>query len=337
MNNFYWLVKREFWEHRGSFLWTPIIVAAIVLGFLILGLGTAWFHGSGLFSADSAMLQTLVNGSAEHRQTAGTILDGMALVPMGIIFITLIITLASYCLRALHSDRQDRSILFWKSLPVSDLATVASKGFSALVVAPVIAVVVGTLAAILAYVLMAVILALHGIGFGQALWGLPHPLKLIVTLLGLLPIYAVWMLPGAAWLVLCSAWAKGRRVGAWAFGLPFGLAAILSWLLAMLGFKGAGWFWDHVALRTVTSIIPGGWLFNGDRSEALMADLKRGFDAGTGAMSGSGSDIVPFGNALQALGSQYHLLLTGDFLWGALIGLAFLALAVWLRRWRTEL
>ena len=32
-----------------------------------------------------------------------------------------------YCLDALHGERRDRSILFWKSLPVSDLTTVLAK------------------------------------------------------------------------------------------------------------------------------------------------------------------------------------------------------------------
>src|SRR4029077_20027961 len=43
-----------------------------------------------------------------------------------------------YCLDALHGERRDRSILFWKSLPVSDLTTVLSKAIVPLVILPVI-------------------------------------------------------------------------------------------------------------------------------------------------------------------------------------------------------
>ena len=41
-----------------------------------------------------------------------------------------------FCLGALFDDRKDRSVLFWKSLPISDQATVLSKVAMALVVAP---------------------------------------------------------------------------------------------------------------------------------------------------------------------------------------------------------
>ena len=48
-----------------------------------------------------------------------------------------------YCLGSLYDERKDRSVLFWKSLPVSDRDTVLSKALSALVVAPTLAIAVG--------------------------------------------------------------------------------------------------------------------------------------------------------------------------------------------------
>ena len=54
------------------------------------------------------------------------------------IIITAFIIGVFYCLDALHSERRDRSILFWKSLPVSDLTTVLSKASVPLAILPLI-------------------------------------------------------------------------------------------------------------------------------------------------------------------------------------------------------
>src|SRR5437867_8784109 len=43
-----------------------------------------------------------------------------------------------YCLDSLHGERRDRSILFWKSLPVSDLTTLLSKVTIPLAVLPLV-------------------------------------------------------------------------------------------------------------------------------------------------------------------------------------------------------
>src|SRR6201997_3043916 len=55
------------------------------------------------------------------------------------IILTGVIVAVFYCLEALHSERRDRSILFWKSLPVSDLTVVLSKASIPLVVLPLLA------------------------------------------------------------------------------------------------------------------------------------------------------------------------------------------------------
>jgi len=31
MKTFYWLVKREFWEHKGGFFWAPVISGIVFL------------------------------------------------------------------------------------------------------------------------------------------------------------------------------------------------------------------------------------------------------------------------------------------------------------------
>ncbi|MFZ3374000.1 MAG: hypothetical protein WA183_00415, partial [Chthoniobacterales bacterium] len=121
---FYWSVRRELWENRSIYV-VPLIVAAVqVFGFAISTIGLAERRRSVLL-LDPA-----------HQRAA--IEQPYDLVAMMMIFILFIVGVF-YCLDALHGERRDRSILFWKSLPVSDLTTVLSKVTIPLVVLPLIA------------------------------------------------------------------------------------------------------------------------------------------------------------------------------------------------------
>ncbi|HET7663790.1 MAG TPA: ABC-2 transporter permease, partial [Rhodanobacteraceae bacterium] len=220
MKTFYWLVKREFWEHRGSFLWAPVVTAGVVLIINILTVIAGEVIGSRHFDTNM-MWQKLATANPDDIRKVGALLDVSALLPCFIVSLVLFFVLYSYCMKSLSSDRSDRSILFWKSLPVSDLSTVLSKVFSAVIVAPVIAVIVSILGAIGMLLIFGVNGALHGVGFGEVVWGLAHPGRIITSMAGLLPIYMIWMLPCVGWLMLCSAWSKGK-VARWAIALPIG-------------------------------------------------------------------------------------------------------------------
>src|SRR5437764_1151702 len=120
---FYWSVRRELWENRSIYI-APLIVAAVqVFGFAISTIGLAERRRA-VLSLDPA-----------HQRAA--IEQPYDLAAMMMIF-TVFIVGVFYCLDALHGERRDRSILFWKSLPVSDLTTVLSKATIPLVVLPVI-------------------------------------------------------------------------------------------------------------------------------------------------------------------------------------------------------
>src|SRR6266536_3274951 len=121
---FCWSVWRELWENRSIYI-APLIVAVFeVIGFAISTIGLA----------DRRRAVLLLD--AAHQRAA--IEQPYDLAAMMMIFIVFIVGVF-YCLDALHSERRDRSILFWKSLPVSDLTTVLSKATIPLVVLPLIA------------------------------------------------------------------------------------------------------------------------------------------------------------------------------------------------------
>ncbi len=328
MNKFYWLVKREFWEHRGSFLWAPAITAGVVVVLNILSLIAAEVSGGPHWGSNAIWLK-IGTGSPEDLRQVASILDFSAMVPAGIVGIVLFFVLFRYCMNNLSTDRSDRSILFWKSLPVSDLATVVSKAFSAVILAPVIAVITGLIGAFLMLLTLAIAATFHGVGFGQIMWGLPHLGSIAYVIGGLLPVYIVWMLPTVGWLMMCSAWARGR-VTRWAILLPIAVGVILSWLSIMGPLsRAAHWYWPHVAGRILLGVLPGSWTWAAGITGPVMVF---GADQGNEMRFHGISDVIN-----HMVSSQYHLLATPGFLWGALAGFIMIGIAVWLRRWRTEL
>src|SRR6266852_1942355 len=121
---FYWSVRRELWENRSIYV-APLIVAVVqVFGFAISTIGLAERRRAVLL--------------LEPAQQRAHIEQPYNLAAMMMIF-TVFIVGVFYCLDALHGERRDRSILFWKSLPVSDRTTVLSKVTIPLVVLPLLA------------------------------------------------------------------------------------------------------------------------------------------------------------------------------------------------------
>jgi ABC-2 type transport system permease protein len=118
----YWSVRRELWENRSIWM-APLAVSALLLfGFLLSALVLpARVRAAGL-------------DPAKQRAVVSRPFDAAAGVPMAVAFIVGVF----YCLDALHGERRDRSILFWKSLPVSDRTTVLSKAAIPLAVMPLI-------------------------------------------------------------------------------------------------------------------------------------------------------------------------------------------------------
>jgi ABC-2 type transport system permease protein len=194
----YWSVRRELWENRSIYL-APLAVAALALiGFAISTIGLPERRRA-LLLLDPAYQRTAVEK------------------PYDIVAIILILTGllvgVFYCLDALHGERRDRSILFWKSLPVSDLTTVLSKLTVPLVILPLV-----TFVVIVATQLVMVLLTdaiLLASGQSATTWMLYPPFHHSFILFYGLAVLALWHAPVYGWLLLVSAWAK-RATFLWA-------------------------------------------------------------------------------------------------------------------------
>lgn len=136
-NTFQWLLKREFWENRGGFVWAPVITGIIAAFFAAMG---------GLIATVVRSKHEMhVDDLAEASRMAGQVGDGALLVGIGLAMAVLTFVVFFYALGSLYDDRRDRSILFWKSLPVSDTQMVLSKLAWALLLAPLLALAAGVL------------------------------------------------------------------------------------------------------------------------------------------------------------------------------------------------
>jgi ABC-2 type transport system permease protein len=200
---FYWSVCREVWENRSIYV-APVLVAVVVLlGFLVSTIGLP-----------ERRRAVLLLDPAKARAAIETSYDMAAIM----LILTGFVVGVFYCLDALYGERRDRSILFWKSLPVSDRTTLVSKATIPLVVLPLVtfAVVVTTQLVMLLWT--SVLLISHGMSPASTWVYVPLFRNFFVLLYGLGAI-ALWHAPIYGWALLVSGWAR-RATFLWAV-LPF--------------------------------------------------------------------------------------------------------------------
>jgi ABC-2 type transport system permease protein len=194
----YWSVRRELWENRSIYV-APLIVAVVVLfGFLVSTVGMP-HRRQAVLSLDPA----------HQRAMIGMPYDVAAMM----LIFTAFIVGVFYCLDALHSERRDRSILFWKSLPVSDFTTVLSKASIPFVVLPVIIFAVIVLVQFLMLLWSSAILLPSGLA--ATTWTRFNLFQQSVILLYSLIVIALWHAPIYGWALLISGWAR-RATFLWA-------------------------------------------------------------------------------------------------------------------------
>ncbi|WP_313919646.1 hypothetical protein [Tahibacter sp.] len=322
MNTFAWLLKREYWEHRGGFQWAPLIAAGIILLVVtiavITGLSNAPLDGHALINgvriSDIAAALT-----PEQRLKIGAGLDVGLFFSAAPIAITLAIVTFFYLLGSLYDDRRDRSILFWKSLPISDMETVLSKLVAATVIAPLFALAAALILMLGLLILFSIVVAIYGMNPFTVVWANASPLSVVGKVAMLIPLNAVWALPTIGWLMLCSAFAK-RVPFLWATLLPIAIGTCVSIFDAVTNLRLPNdWFWQHIVSRVLFSILPGSWM---------------DFEHLDNKMDGAdGPEVL-----LNAIDLNTILApLAGANLWiGAAAGAGMIALAIWLRRWRDD-
>ncbi len=306
------LMRRELWEGPGSFKWTPIVLFGLTLFFMVFGLVLgSRFDNELAFTFDA--IRQFAQLPDEQRSTLVT---GALFASSALFFQILILVVIFYLSSCLYDERKDRSILFWKSLPVSDTMTVVSKLMTACILVPAL-----YLAAI-----MLTQLSLLLIGSGYALMADVNPLNALwlpaalpklwaVMIIGML-VQALWLLPIYAWLMFCSAWAPRVPILV-AIAIPVGAALLQHTWSLLTSFSFPDFNIGMILLKRLGSGI-------------LPTNVNFRLQSDGGQMDFSN---IQFGEgAFMSFSNSFAYLLRADMWVGILIAVILLAAAVWLRR-----
>jgi ABC-2 type transport system permease protein len=246
-------VWRELWENHSIYI-APAIVAAIIL------------FGSfvGAFHLPGRRQNALLLDPARRRAAIEMPYD---IAAMMLIFTAFIIGVF-YCLDALHGERRERSILFWKSLPVSDRTTVLSKATIPLVVLPLVTFAITVVAQFIMLLISTAALLPSGLS-GTTLANFNLIQQSVILLYGLIVI-ALWHAPIYGWALLVSGWVR-RATFLWAVLPLLGIAFFekitfnTSHFATMLGNRLMGFapeafdFQPHLGVA-IDSLTPGRYL-----------------------------------------------------------------------------
>jgi ABC-2 type transport system permease protein len=277
----YWSVRRELWENRSVYL-APLIVAAIVL--------LASFAGT------VGLPKRIRNASSlDPVKLHVAVVKPFHLLPAAIMFTSFLVGMF-FSLEALYGERRERSILFWKSLPVSDRTTVLSKAGIPFLVLPLIAFALSVVGQFILLLWSTMVLLANGVSPALLFAELQLFQGWVVMLYGL-TVHVLWFAPIYGWFMLISSWA--RRA-------PF-LWAVLPVL----------------TVSAVERIVFNTWSFMQLLQYRVTGAMKLAFSAG-------GQHVIDRFSQLDPL-----TFLSSAGLWSGLVfAAAFLVLAVRLRRYR---
>ncbi len=313
------LVRRETWENRISFVWTPLVLAAIILAMLLMGLIFVGRIDADHLSTLDAIRQFAGEPAAEKTKALAVGLLGIQVLFNVVLFFVTVF----YLLGALYDDRKDRSILFWKSLPISDTLTVGSKLAAAMVWLPLLFLAAAAATQIIVLVVAGGYALAAGVNPWSTVFGPAQLLSHWGLYLAALLLQELWLSPLFAWLLLVSSFAP-RLPLLFAVGIPLVVGWVQSYLniLQRFDFKG----------ETILTLI-GGRLAEGVLPLTLRATLD-GEDIQFGVAAGSEGRRLH--ESLLDLGYLADRFLDPQLWNGVLVAAVLTAAAIVFRRRATD-
>ncbi|TZF90614.1 ABC transporter permease [Lysobacter lacus] len=307
------LLRREFWENKGGFLWAPLVAGGISLLFTLLGA----IGGSVLKHRHAAEIMQADARPDEMARVFGGAGDVALLGGVGITLIVLGFVVFFYSLGSLYDDRRDRSVLFWKSLPVSDSSTVGAKAAWALILAPVVAILIGVLVGLASWLIAAITSTVNGLPGASGIFTYSHPIRLVGSVIALVPLYTLWALPAVGWLMFCSAAARSKPF-LWAVMIPILSCAMVSFGNVVMGMGyDVSRMWYVVVYRGLLSVFPATWI---PHLQSSVGGIHTPDEI---------ANVVNVAN-------NWTVAATADLWIGVVVGLALIGAAIRLRRWRDE-
>ena len=321
MNTFPTLLKREYWEHRGGLFWAPVWTAVALTVMTLFGIVVAEMalrqHG---FEGKSHVHIGMDLGTFMQNIPDEKLADLKRGFDVGLVGyamplrITLFFVMLFYCIGSLYDERKDRSVLFWKSLPVSDAHTVLSKVATVALLAPLLTFAASVVLQTSFLLIMALLTLFHGGSPMRLVFGPAEPLALWARMLVDIPVNSLWILPSIGWLMFASSFARSKAF-LWAVVPPIMLGVLCAMTDVMSTFRlPDSWVWVHVVARA----FPIGLRF---------ANLERGHvNVGGMRMGDDGPELT-----WSDLGDT----LMDPELWiGAVVGVGLIVAAIYYRRKR---
>lgn len=324
MKTMQWLIRREYWENKGSLVVVPLVLAALMIVFTAVMALKGQNATFSINTPDGTVSSAdVLMGARQQRAVTDVMATAYPLVAAPL-YLAMAFTVFFYCMNSLYGERRDRSLLFWKSLPVSDTATVLSKAALALLLIPLGTVVLALATAIVITMIGLGVLAANGPNLLPQLLGSGQVWLTAVKLVSLLPVYMLWALPTVGWLLMVSSWARSK-VFLWAVGAPLITAALLAWANKMGGLAiDVEWLFQNVISRLLISVVPGSW-FSVDTLHVAVEN------AGRATRHNDPSGV------LDAIYTQSWAALGTPHLWlGVLAGVVMIGVAIWMRQRREE-
>jgi len=310
MKNLPILLKREYWEHP-AFWVTPLVI----LGIILLGALGGYVQGVG----GTIGFNHLVSGlevAPEGSRRGVIFLSFLALQSIFLFIMPFVVFF--YLIDALYSERKQRHILFWKSLPVSDTETVISKVLTASLVIPG-CFFLGMFVTKILFLLMSTLFIWFGGGSALDLLWRPAP---IFTDIGF-SLYSIvasglWMLPFTGWLLLCSSLAKKSRPFMWAVLVPIFVYLVEANLF------GTSRIFETVLEYLVTFF------------DVAFRGNGTNFNVTINGVEDLDKINMPSGFTLNQLVNPVGLVTSASLWIGLVIGSIFIAAAIYLRRYRDD-
>lgn len=293
------LLRRELWEHRSIYV-TPLVIGFLISLMAITGQATV--SADHRVVVDLALLGASTLTPEERAAMIGTAMIAIA----GLLAFAMMVLAVFYCLDSLYAERKDRSILFWRSMPVTDAETVVSKLLTALLVIPLVTFAVTVLTHLVVLASSSIWVAARGAEAGRLIWAVAPIWEAWLATFAWIIAVPLWLSPFIGWFLLVSAYT--RRSPLLVAFLPMVVLPMLEKTLI-----GTSVLANVIFKRSVD--LP---LFRGVDTEAFMLSGGRfSFDIL------SRLDIPGF--------------LTSPGLWAGLLVCALFTIgAIWLRRYRDD-
>jgi len=303
-----WLLKREIWENKVMLIWSNLVLGGLILLFTVpfffrmsvATLNLDYFH--------DFQKERLLEMSSPYFSGGVTLFS-----------ILMVAVMYSYATSCMSDERKDRSIFFWKSLPMSDELTVASKLLVALILFPLMALATLTVTTLIALFALWGAYVIHGVNLFSLIFVDSGIFEKLWNTFTCYPIYIAWAFPTVAWLILVSAWVK-NRAGMWAILIPIGFFACTAFVSDVAGLDLGKDITYVLLFRGIISIVPNSW------------SLHHEFTGDAGMSIADSTQKV----VLKADLSSWDIFATSDMWIGVVAGVAMLFMAARIRRGRGD-